>query len=107
MTSRVTIASLFLAISIFLGIRIWSMDRYDPCQAPTADNTTMQSLMVQTGDRVVEMPCSWWLARQPDVVQLFALLGLVAAVVFVLSFLRDSFRSMELRRNAIARKQRQ
>ena len=89
MISRRTITCLLLAAMIFLGLRLWILGHYDPCQALMPGGTTPASVMVESGDRSVEMPCEWWLPRQPDIVQILCLLDLVVMVVFGLSVWRD------------------
>ena len=89
MISRRTIFSLFLAAMIFLGIRIWIMNHHDPCDSYMPGHVLPQTVMVESGSRTVEMSCSQWLPRQPDLVQLACLLDLTVLVVFLLSVWRD------------------
>jgi hypothetical protein len=99
MIARRTIFSLILALLIFLGIRLWTLNHHDPCQSYLPGHILPQSVMVESGTRSVEMPCNWWLPRQPDLVQLTCLLDLAAIVVFLLSVWRDINRWRERRRN--------
>jgi len=89
MISRRTISSLLLAAMIFLGIRLWIMNQHDPCDSYMPGHVLPQTVMAESGSRAVEMPCTWWLPRQPDLVQLACLLDLTVLVVFLLSVWRD------------------
>jgi hypothetical protein len=100
MISRRTIFSLLLTILIFLGIRVWIINHHDPCQSYLPGHVLPQTVMVESGTRTVEMPCSQWLPRQPDLVQLSCLLDLTAVVVFLLSVWRDINRWRERRRKS-------
>jgi hypothetical protein len=89
MISRRAIFSLLLAATIFLGIRVWIMNHHDPCESYMPGHVLPQTVMVQSGDRIVEMPCSLWLPRQSDWMQLTCLLDLTVLIVFLLSVWRD------------------
>ena len=89
MMSRRTIFSLFLAATILLGIRVWIMNHHDPCDSYMPGHVLPQTVMVQSGDHTVEMPCNLWLPRQPDWLQLTCLLDLAVVIVFLLSVWRD------------------
>jgi hypothetical protein len=99
MISRRTIFSLLLAIMIFLGIRLWIMNHRDPCDAYLPGHVLPATVYVESGTRTVEVPCDWWLPRQPDWLQLTCLLDLAAMVVFGLSVWRDIRRRSDLGRN--------
>jgi hypothetical protein len=102
--SRVTIFSLLL--SLMLGIAIWSRssDRPDACAAYLAGDTSAQSSeYVASGTRMIVVPCSDWIMRQPLRMQLLCLLDLGLSVVFVLNALgdlRDWFASRRRTRDA-------
>ena len=98
MISRRTIASFFLAIMIFLGIRLWIVNHHDPCDSYLPGHVLPQTVYVESGTRTVEVPCSWWLPRQPDWLQMVCLLDLAAIVVFLLSVWLDVKRRSESRR---------
>jgi len=99
MISRRTIFSLLLAILICLCIRLWIMNHRDPCDSYMPGHVLPQTVMVESGSRTVEMSCSQWLPRQPDLIQLSCLLDLTVVIVFLLSMWRDVNRWRERRRN--------
>lgn len=99
MISRRTIASLFLVISIFLGIRVWIINHRDPCDSYLPGHVLPATVYVESGTRTVEVPCGWWLPRQPDWLQLTCLLDFAAIVVFLLSVWRDIKSRSDKRRN--------
>jgi len=99
MISRRTIFSLLLAAMIFLGIRLWVINHHDPCDSYMPGHVLPQTVLVESGTRTVEMPCSLWLPRQSDGLQLTCLLDLTVLVVFLLSVWRDVNRWRERRRN--------
>jgi len=100
MISRRTIFSLLLAATIFLGIRLWILDHHDPCDSYMPGNVHPQTVMVESGDRTVEMPCNLWLPRQSEWMQLTCLLDLAVLIVFLLSVWRDVKQWRERRRNS-------
>ena len=90
MMSRVTLFSLFLALMLGAGIRLWTMQQRDACTAYlSGDNTAQKSEWVVSGTRQIEVPCTDWIMRQPLRVQILCLLDAVLAVIFVLNALSD------------------
>jgi hypothetical protein len=88
--SRVTLFSLLLGLLLAAGIRLWSDSQRDACAPYLAGASTVQrSEWVVSGTRMIEVPCSQWLMRQPLRVQVVCLLDLVLAVTFVLNALAD------------------
>jgi hypothetical protein len=97
--SRRTIFSLLLALLILGGLRLWALGHVDDCSRPVNHLGQMpESVMVESGDRMVEMPCAWWFPRQPLAVQMVALLGAALGLVFGLSAVGDWIRTREARR---------
>jgi hypothetical protein len=88
--SRVTIFSLLLSLMLGIGIWSWSSGQRDACSAYLAGNKTAQSSeYVASGTRLITVPCSDWLMRQPQRVQLLCLANLGLVAVFVLNALGD------------------
>ncbi len=99
MISRRTIISLFLVAIIFLGIRVWMLGHRDDCERPVGtDHALPKSVYVESGTRLVEMPCDEWLPRQPVGVQLACLGDRAVGVVMVLSVAMDWRKWRERRR---------
>jgi hypothetical protein len=99
MISRVTIFSLLLGLMLGVGIRLWSIERKDPCAAYLAgDPKASASQWVLSGTRLIEVPCSEWLLRQPMRVQVLCLLDAALAAVFLLNALADLRKWPEMRR---------
>ena len=94
MISRRTIFSLLLALLILCGLRLWVINHRDDCDRAANHMGQMPaSVMVESGDRLVEMPCNVWIPRQPMGVQLACLLDLTVGVVFLLSVCDDWVRT--------------
>jgi hypothetical protein len=90
MISRVTIFSLLLALMLAMGLWMRDMQQTDNCSRYMAgDKMLPASEYVVSGSRMVEVPCSDWLSRQPVPVQVLCLLDGVLGVVFVLNALSD------------------
>jgi hypothetical protein len=99
MISRVTVFSLLLGLMLGVGLRLWSIERKDPCAAYLAgDLKAPSSQWVESGTGLIEVPCNDWLMRQPMRVQILCLLDAVLAAMFVLNALADLRRWLEARR---------
>ena len=102
--SRVTLFALLLALLLGVGIRLWTMQQRDACSAYLSGDTKAQSSeWVISGTREVEVPCTDWITRQTLRVQVFCLLDVVLAVIFVLNALSDLVEWIEARRRMSGR----
>jgi hypothetical protein len=91
--------SLLLGLLLGAGLRLWSIEQKDPCAAYLAgDLKAPSSQWVTSGTRMIEVPCSDWLMRQPMQVQVLCLLDAILAAMFVLNALADLRRWVERRR---------
>ena len=99
MISKQTIFSLLLALLLAFGMHAWTIGHIDDCDRFRADKTgTPTSVMVQSGTRVVSVPCSIWVLRQPMWMQGCCALLVVLGVIFVFGLWSDWSRSSERRR---------
>jgi len=97
--SKVTLFSLLLALMLGVGIRLWYMQQNDACARYLAGDKSLPATQwVVTGTRTIMVPCSDWLTRQPEKVQLLCLVDLVLAVMFVLNALLDTRAWLQRRR---------
>ena len=103
MISRVTLFSLLLGLMLGLGIWMESRSPRDACAAYLNGNKWAQSSeYVNSGTRMIAVPCNDWIMRQSLQVQLLCLLDLCLAVVFLLNALGD-LRDWHVARNRIGR----
>ena len=99
MISRITIYSLLLALMLVLSLRLWHDKHPDNCTLYNAgDHSYPSSMMVVSGTRQIEVPCTDWTMRQPLGVQMFCLLDLLLAALFFFNALSDLQRWMQTRR---------
>ena len=90
MISRVTLWLGMAALMIPLGIALWSAGHTDACSRFLAgDSTRPGSVMVETAGHMVEVPCSQWLPRQPQMVQRLCLVEAALVLVLGLNALGD------------------
>lgn len=90
--------SLMLALLIGLGIHIWAMSNRDECDSVDKNGRTPKEVYVQSGSRMVIMPCTIWFPRQPLKIQGFWFLDAAVAFVFLISLWSDWVRWRERRR---------
>lgn len=99
MISRVTLYTLLAAVLLGLGIRTWSAGQPDVCAPYLAgDLQAPATEVVEAGTRLVEVPCTQWLERQPLRVQVWCLADGVLAAVFLLNAGVDVSHRLSLRR---------
>ncbi|MDP9037744.1 MAG: hypothetical protein M3O02_00545 [Acidobacteriota bacterium] len=90
MVSKVTVFSLLFALLLAAGIARWNVTHVDDCTRYLAGEKGFPpSQVITTGTRQVKMPCSIWLPRQSDAIQILCLLDLLLGVVFLLNALAD------------------
>lgn len=90
MISRATIWLLFVSVLIPSGIALWSTEHRDSCSRFLAgDNSRPASVLVETGGRMVAVPCSQWLPRQPLAVQLLCGIEIVVILMLALNGFGD------------------
>jgi hypothetical protein len=88
--SRVTLWLGMAAVMIPLGIALWSTGRRDPCSRyQRGDTSEPATQLVETAGRAIAVPCSQWLPRQPQAVQLLCLVEGVVVLVLGLNLLGD------------------
>lgn len=99
MISKVTLYTLLLTLLLGAGIERWKVTHRDNCARYLAgEKGYSPTELVVTGTRQVEMPCSIWLPRQPDAIQILCLLDLTLGTIFLLNALADLRRALEARR---------
>lgn len=104
MISRVTLFSLLLSLLLGVGIRRWTLLHPDNCDRYLAGNTKLPPTeYVVSGTRQIAVPCTQWLVRQPEPVQILCLLDLLLGATFVVNAAGDTQKL--LRAHAARRKQ--
>jgi hypothetical protein len=83
--SRRTIFSFVFAALLALGLKAWAMQHRDDCDRAADSPRPHQTVYVESGTRTVEMPCNFWLPRQPLWVQFASLFNMAIAAIFLLS----------------------
>ena len=71
---------------------------YDTTILAVPANFSLAIVSVVTGTRTIVVPCSDWLTRQPEKIQMLCLVDLVLAVMFVLNALLDMRAWLQRRR---------
>jgi hypothetical protein len=90
MISRITLFSLLLGLMLGAGLRLWSAAQQDACTPYLSGERPAQaSEYVESGTRMIEVPCNDWFMRQPLRVQVLCLLDMALGVVFLLNALSD------------------
>ncbi len=88
--SKVTLYSLLLGLMLAAGIGVWSSRRIDPCTRFLEGDTSQPAVqIVESGTRLLRVPCTNWIARQPLRVQILCLLDGTLGIVFGLNLLAD------------------
>lgn len=97
--SRVTLFSLLLALLLWAGIALRNARQKDECTRYLAgDSTAPATQTVVSGTRVIEVPCTDWINRQPEVMQLLCLVDVLLFVMFALNAAADVRAWVRLRR---------
>lgn len=98
MISRATVWLLIVTLLIPSGIAVWSTGHRDSCSRFLAgDSSRPATVLVETAGRMVAVPCSEWLPRQPLTVQLLCLAEIVALLMLVLNGFGDLRESRTLK----------
>ena len=99
MVSKRTLVSLFLALLLGCGIRLWSLGPDDACAHYLAGDVRYPSSeLIATGTRTVIVPCKDWLSRQPERIQFLCLLEVLTVACFAVYAARDIRQAYEARR---------
>jgi hypothetical protein len=97
--SRAALYSGLLALLLAAGIELRSVLQRDECMRYLAgDNTAPATQIVVSGTREIEVPCTDWVDRQPETVQLLCLVDVVLFVIFALNAAADVRAWMQMRR---------
>ena len=102
MISRRTIFSLILTLLLAVSIRLWAVSVRDDCDRfgkGTPANPT--SVIVESGTRTIDVPCTYWVPRQSVRVQALLLFNIALGVVFLVSVAGDWSRWRERRRQVV------
>ena len=100
MISQRTIWSLLLAMLVFGGLRVWSLNHTDDCDRYMQGDTSVPaSEYVEEGTRTVEVPCDQWLMRPPLRVQMVCLVEAAAVLSVAVSAGYDVVRSARRKRD--------
>ena len=90
MISRVTLWSALAVLLIPSGIALWKSGHRDSCSRYLAgDRSVPPTQMVAAGGQIVEVPCTEWLPRQSNWIQMFCLTELCAVMVFAVNAVGD------------------
>jgi hypothetical protein len=96
--SRVTLFSLLLALLLWAGIALRNARQKDECTRYLAgDSSAPATQTVVTGTRVIEVPCTDWMDRQPQSVLLLCLIDVLLLVMFALNAATDVRRWVQVR----------
>jgi hypothetical protein len=97
--SRAALFSGLLGLLLAAGIGLRSLLQRDECMRYLAgDSTAPPTQTVVSGTREIEVPCTDWVDRQPETLQLLCLLDVVLFVVFALNAAADVQAWMRMRR---------
>jgi len=78
---------------------MWSSAHTDACAAYLAgDKSAPASEWVESGTRLISVPCHDWFMRQPLRIQVLYLIDIALAVVFLLNSVADLRGWIEMRR---------
>lgn len=88
MILRRTLAVLFLAVLLGVGLWDWAIRQRDPCDT-NGDRSDTATQTVEQGGRLVEVSCRFWIPGQPMGVQLLCLMELVTMVTLAISVVDD------------------
>ncbi len=103
MISRRTIYSLLLTLLLAIGIRVWALSVRDDCdRAGPSNPATPNTVAVESGTRTIDVPCTYWVPRQPTRVQILLLVNVALGVVFIVSAATDWTRYRARRRVGLA-----
>jgi hypothetical protein len=97
--SRVALYSGLLALLLGAGIELRSLLQRDECMRYLAgDSTAPETQTVVSGTREIAVPCTDWVDRQPETMQLLCLLDVMLFFVFALNAAADVRAWMQMRR---------
>lgn len=97
--SKVTLYSLLLGLMLASGIGVWDAGQTDNCARYLAgDKSQPATQTVISGSRLVVVPCTNWIGRQPLWVQVLCLVDGALGVLFVLNLLSDLRAWLQMRR---------